>query len=202
MIIGYVRVSTGGQTVENQRLAIYEAGYKPDQWFELSVSSRKSFGKRRIDELIEIVGKGDLVVVAELSRLSRSIGQTIILIDKLQEVGAGLHCLKEGIKLDGKKQDIQSKVMTTMFALFAEIERDLISERTKEGIERARKEGKTLGRPKGPGKSKLDEKRAEIVQYLGIGLNVTAIAKLVGGKWSTVDHYIKTRDLRSEIEVK
>lgn len=202
MIIGYVRVSTGGQTVENQKLAIYEAGYKPDKWYEVNASSRKSLRKRRVNELLDMLNKDDLVVVAELSRLSRSIGQTILLIDELQKIGARLHCIKENIKLDGGKMDIQGKVMTTMFALFADIERDLISERTKEGIERARSEGKNIGRPKGPGKSKLDERRAEIIEYLKLGLNVSAIAKLVGANWNTVGNFIKSRNLRNEADTK
>ena len=195
MIIGYIRVSTGGQTVENQRLAIYEAGYRPDQWFEINASSRKSMEKRRISELLELVGPDDKIVVSELSRLSRSIGQTIMLIDAIQKTGVQLHCLKENIKLYGGKRDIQSKVMTTMFALFAEIERDLISERTKEGIERARKAGSKIGRPKGLGKSKLDPHRSKIEEWIEKGLSKTAMAKLLDVNYTTIDHYIKTRNL-------
>ncbi len=196
MIIGYLRVSSGGQTVDSQRLSIYDAGYKPDHWFEVSSSSRKGFDKRKISELMEALKSGDRLVVSELSRLSRSIGQTILIIDEIYKAGAELHCIKENIKLVGGKRDIQSKVMTTMFALFAEIERDLISERTKEGIERARQSGKILGRPKGNGPHPLDNQRLEIITLLGKGISISSIAKMIEKPEHTVGYYIKTRRLK------
>jgi len=194
MIIGYLRVSTGGQTVENQRLAIYDAGYKPDHWFEISASSRVPRQKRKIGELLDTLRENDTLVVTELSRLGRSTGQIAMLVDRLLNGKVKLHCLKENIRLDGSgKTNIQSKVMITMFSLFAEIERDLISERTREGIERARSEGKVLGRPKGIGRSKLDIHRADIEKWCSKGISVASISKLTGASWTTVNHYIKTR---------
>ncbi len=194
MIIGYLRVSTGGQTVDNQRLAIYDAGYKPDQWFEVSASSRVSAQKRKLSDLMEMLEAGDSLIRTELSRLGRSVGQIAILADRLLKEKIKLHCLKENIKLDGSgKRDIQTKVTLTMFSLFAEIERDLISERTKEGIERARQEGKTLGRPKGIGRSKLDPFHDDIVSWLEKGVSIASIAKLTNVGATTMSHYIKTR---------
>jgi len=94
------------------------------------------------------------------------------------------------------RQDMQTKVMITMFSLFSEIERDLISERTKEGLRRARAEGKLLGRPKGTiGKSKLDGKEEEIKKFLKGGINKTNIARYPGVSWSTLENFIKTRKL-------
>jgi DNA invertase Pin-like site-specific DNA recombinase len=91
---------------------------------------------------------------------------------------------------------MQTKVMITMFSLFSEIERDLISERTKEGLMRARAEGKLLGRPKGTiGKSKLDGKEDEIRRFLNGGINKTNIARYFDVSWSTLDNFIKTRKL-------
>jgi len=194
MIIGYVRVSTNGQTVENQRLAIYEAGYRPDNWFEVNASSRKSLAYRRINELLELVKPGDTVVVAELSRLGRSVGQVATMVNELVSKKVELHCLKERIRVGGGEAlDIQTKVMVTMFSLFAEIERDLISERTKEGLFRALGEGKRLGRPKGIGKSKIDERGLEVAEWVKLGISVSSMAKMLGMSPSTVSHYIKSR---------
>ena len=196
---GYVRVSTDQQRTETQKLAILEYANKQnekiDNWVEVKASSRKSSTERRIDELLEKLQKGDRLIVAELSRLGRTVGQIAMLIDELLNNKVRIICLKENINLNGKK-DLQTKVMITMFSLFAEIERDLISERTKEGLARARAEGKLLGRPKGKlGKSKLDGKEKEIQDYLLKGVNKANIAKIYGVSWPTLDNFIKTRKL-------
>ena len=196
---GYVRVSTDQQRTETQKLAILEyanrQSEKIDNWVEVKASSRKSSTERRIDELLERLHNGDTLIVAELSRLGRSVGQIAMLIDELLRNKIRVICLKENINLNGTK-DIQTKVMITMFSLFAEIERDLISERTKEGLARARAEGKLLGRPKGKlGKSKLDGKEKEIQGYLEKGVNKANIAKIYGVSWPTLNNFIKTRSL-------
>jgi len=189
---GYLRVSTGGQTVESQRLAIYDAGYRIDEWVEVVVSSKKTTVERRIDELLAKLSPGDKVVVAELSRLGRSVGQISILAHKLIQGQIGLHCLKEGINIDGT-MNIQTKVMVTMFSLFAEIERDLISERTKEGLNRAVSEGKKLGRPKGAGRSKIDSRATDVAEWERQGVSVASMAKMLGVSWTTVDRWLKLK---------
>jgi len=134
--------------------------------------------------------------VAELSRLGRSVGQIAILVDELLKKKVRLICLKENITLNGRA-NIQTKVMITMFSLFAEIERDLISERTKEGLTRARIEGKLLGRPKGTtGKSKLDGKEREIKEFLAKGVNRANIARIYGVSFPTIENFIRSRGLR------
>jgi DNA invertase Pin-like site-specific DNA recombinase len=193
--IAYLRVSKKDhQDTKNQRLAILEhahqAGEKIDEWMEVSISSRKTTKQRRIDELVERVQKGDKVIVAELSRLGRSVGQIAMLVDELVKRGVTLISLKESIKLNGKP-NISTKVQIGMFSLFAEIERDLISQRTKEGLQRAREEGKLLGRPKGKGKSKLDDHEEEIKELLALGLAKTKIAKRLGVHISTLNHWLK-----------
>jgi len=137
---------------------------------------------------------GDTLIVAELSRLGRSVGQIAIIANTLVETGVKLICIKENMELDGSP-DIQSKVMLTMFSLFAEIERDLISERTKAGLAKARAEGKLLGRPKGLGKSVLDRKEEEINELLKKGVGKSSIAKIYQVSWPCVSHFIKTRKL-------
>lgn len=197
---GYLRVSTNQQSTENQRLAILEYANKKhltvDSWISVSGSSRKSAKDRRIDELLDEVQGGNTLIVAELSRLGRSVGQIAMLVDKLVKNNVKLVCLKEGILLEGRT-DIQTKVMLTMFSLFAEIERDLISERTKEGLARARAQGKLIGRPKGTlGKSKLDGKEKEITDYLAKGVNRTNIARIYGVALPTINNFIRTRGLQ------
>ena len=197
--IGYIRVSTDKQTVDNQRLAIHEYchrnKFQVDDWIEVNMSSRRTPAQRRIDELLERLKEGDCLIVAELSRLARSVGQIAVTASTLIKKNVRLISIKENINLNGG-QDMQTKVMITMFSLFSEIERDLISERTKEGLKRARAEGKLLGRPKGTvGKSKLDGKEDEIKTFLKGGINKTNIARYLNVSWSTLENFIKTRRL-------
>ena len=114
----------------------------------------------------------------------------------LAKAGVAFLALKENIRVEGKR-DIQTKVMTTLFALFAEVERDLISERTREGLARARSSGRKLGRPKGSlGVSRLDGKEDEIRRFLELGVSKTAIAKLTGVSRTTLYSFMSTRGLR------
>ena len=197
--IGYIRVSTDKQTVDNQRLGILEYchrnKFQVDDWIEVNMSSRRTPAQRRIDELLERLKEGDRLIVAELSRLARSVGQIAVTVSTLLKKKVKFISIKESISLNGG-QDMQAKVMITMFSLFSEIERDLISERTKEGLKRARAEGKLLGRPKGTiGKSKLDGKEDEIKRFLKGGINKTNIARYLNVSWSTLENFIKTRNL-------
>ena len=197
-IIAYLRVSTTGQDLNNQRLAILDYAHKNhlqiDQFIQVQSSSRKSMKERNIEQLFSAVQAEDLVLVSELSRLGRSVGQIIQLIDELIKLKVRFIAIKENIQLNGK-QDIQSKMMVTMFGLFAEIERDLISERTREGLIAARAKGKILGRPKGIGKSKLDGKEAEIKILLDKKIPKASIAKIMGVSRSNILHFISSRHI-------
>ena len=138
-------------------------------------------------------------MVSELSRLGRSVGQIIQMIDQMIDDlitnRIRFVAIKENIELSGK-QDIQTKVMVTMFSLFAEIERDLISERTKEGIAVARIKGKIIGRPKDSiGKSRLDGKESEIRLLLEKAVGITSIAKIMEVSRTALRHFIRTRKL-------
>ena len=138
----------------------------------------------------------DLMLVSELSRLGRSVGQIIQVVDSLVKNHIRFVAIKENIQLNGQQQDIQSKVMVTMFGLFAEIERDLISERTREGLAAARAKGNLPGRPKGShGRSRLDGKEAEIRVLIGKQVSKTSIAKIMDVSRSTVLHFIRSRAL-------
>ena len=197
-VVGYARVSTMEQDLKNQRYEILNYASKNDlqitSWVEAKLSSRKTTKERLIDTLLEKLKEGDTLIVAELSRLGRSVGQVAIIANTLIESGVKLICIKEGMKLDGSP-DIQTKVMLTMFSLFAEIERDLISERTKSGLAKARAEGRLLGRPKGLGKSTLDGKEEEIKELLRKGVSKASIAKIYEVSWPCVSHFVKSRRL-------
>lgn len=200
-VIGYVRVSTNGQTVENQKQAISAycsgAGLAITEWIEVCMSSRKDGAKRKLDVLKEKLKADDVLIVSELSRLARSVGQIANLVESLvTDKKVRLVCIKEGMDLNGKR-DMASKVMLTMFSLFAEIERDLISERTKEGLARARSEGKLLGRPKGStGVSVLDGKESEIKKLLAKKVSISSVAKIMEVSYTCCHHFISSRGLK------
>ena len=197
--LAYLRVSTDKQDLKNQKLEILDYARKHDLKIEdfiaIEMSSRKTPKQRRIDELLSALNKGDLLIVSELSRLGRSVGQVVALVDKLVRSKIRLIAIKEGIDIDGKK-NMQTKVMVTMFTLFAEIERDLISERTKQGLRAARAKGKLLGRPKGSfGKNKLDGKEQFIQDELKYRVAKSAIARKLGVSRTSLVNFIKTRNL-------
>ena len=197
--VAYLRVSTPQQDVHGQHLAILEYArkhsFRVDDFIEATASGRASETRRRIDELMSALQPGDRLVVSELSRLARSLGQIVAILDALAKQRVSFVAIKENIRVEGK-QDIQTKVMTTLFALFAEVERDLISERTREGLAKARASGKKLGRPKGSlGVSRLDGKEDEIRRFLKLGVSKSAIAKITGVSRPTLYHFIGTRGL-------
>lgn len=192
--IGYIRVSTDKQDYENQKYEIlnycHNEKWQIDQWVELEMSSRRSAKDRRIDELMKLE-PGDRLIVSELSRLGRSTGEVIQLIKDLTERKIDFVAIKQGLRIDARNgQDMASKVMVTIFSLLAELERDLISERTKMALARAKASGKKLGRPKGRGKSKLDGKEAEIKALLDKGVSKASVAKIFGVSWGTVDNFL------------
>lgn len=194
--IAYMRVSTSKQDVENQELELLRyasaQGIAIDTWFKIEMSSRKSMKDRRIDELLDGLSEGDTLIVSELSRLGRSLSQIVAIIDRLIEMGVTFISVKQGMNLNGK-HDITSKTTMTLFALMAEIERDLISERTKMGVARAKASGKLVGRPKASRSSKLDEQLPTIKAMVEQGVSKTSIAKLLGVTPQAMHYFVKTR---------
>lgn len=197
--VAYIRVSTSGQDVANQKLAILDYAHRNKltvkQFIEATVSSQRPQEKRRIDETIDMLTAGDTLIVSELSRLGRSLGQIIQILDTLVRQKIRFIAIKESISFDGK-QDLKTKVMIALFGLFAEVERDLISERTKEGLAAARQKGKLLGRPKGSiGKSRLDGKEPEIKIFLQKKVSKASIAKIMDISRTALYHFIESRHL-------
>ena len=183
----------------SQRLAILEYArkhdFRIDDFIEATASGQALEKRRRLDELMHVLQRGDRLVVSELSRLGRSLGQIVAILDAIAFVA-----MKENIRIEGQR-DIQTKVMTTLFALFAEVERDLISERTREGLAKARASGRKLGRPKGSlGVSRLNGKEDDILRFLELGVSKTANAKLTGVSRTTLYSFIRysSEDYRRE----
>ncbi len=200
--VGYVRVSMDGQDVKNQRLEILEYGrthdIKIDRFIEVEMSSRKTRKQRRIEELMVGVTSGNTVIVSELSRLGRSTSEVINLVNEFIMVKVHLVAIKQGLRVLGE-MDITTKVIVTVFSLLAELERDLISQRTKEALRAKRQGGVRLGRPVGSlGTSKLDRARHEIVEMLTDKAPKAYIARKLRVSRTTLIEYIRTRGLENE----
>jgi DNA invertase Pin-like site-specific DNA recombinase len=198
--IAYLRVSTGRQDLAQQKLAILDYARKHriavDDVVEVHGSTRTTPQRTQLLELIETLQPGDRLMVSELSRLGRSLGQILQIVERLLRRGVRLVTMKEAIRFKGQ-QNVQTKAMITLFGLFAEIERDLIAERTKEGLIAAKANGKRLGRPKGAlGKSKLDGKEREIELLLRKHVSKASIARIVEVSPTTLQHFIHTRKLQ------
>jgi DNA invertase Pin-like site-specific DNA recombinase len=201
-IIGYLRVSTVEQDTNNQRLEILDYAQKNkltiDNFISISISSRKDTAARRIDELMNLLKTGDTLIVSELSRLGRSVGQVATMVDTLIENKIKFISIKENINLTGNgKKDMQTTVMVSMFSLFAEIEKQLISERTKVGLAAAIAKGKLLGRPKGSkGTTKLDGKEDFIKHELNYRVAKSAIARKLDVSRGSLINFINSRELK------
>ena len=198
-IVAYIRPATDKIRTDDQRLAIQNYCEKNDiivdQWVEPESPSGKTGKARKRDMLVDQLQPKDVLILSELSRLARSVGQIAVIADRLLKKDVQLVSIQEGLDIKGSS-DLQSKVAITMFNLFAKIESDLLSERTKEGLARAKAEGKTLGRPKGStGPSKLDGHEEEIKKYISLGVNTTNIARIFQVSRSTVSNFIKSRKL-------
>jgi DNA invertase Pin-like site-specific DNA recombinase len=197
--LAYLRVSKDTQDVTHQRLAILEFAQRErlavDEFLEVNASSRRSLKERKVDLLLARLAPGDILIVSELSRLGRSVGEIITTVDSLVKQRIQLLAIKEGIRLNGV-QDLHTRVMVTMFSLFAEIERELISLRTREALATARASGKRLSRPPGThGWSKLDGKETQIKGLLGLHVSKASIATITGVNRATLYHFIRSRRL-------
>lgn len=197
--IAYIRVSTDKQDLKNQRLEILEYaqrnGLTIDEFIEIEISSRKDKDKRRINELFGKLKDGDTLIVSELSRLGRSTVECINMVNTLIEMKVRFIALKQNININGKN-DMQTKIMITMFGLFAELERDMISSRTIQALQAKKAQGVILGRPVGAlGVSKLDEKKEQIEELLKHKVAKSAIARMLGVSRTTLIDFIKSRGI-------
>jgi DNA invertase Pin-like site-specific DNA recombinase len=196
MNYGYIRVRSDKQTVENQRFEIENFSIKNhlkiDGWIEETISGTKAYGKRELGRLLEKIQKDDLILCAELSRLGRNLFMIMEILNICMNKECKVWTIKDNYRLG---DDIQSKVLAFAFGLSAEIERNLISQRTKEALARKRAEGVILGRPKGrkSKKVKLSGHEDEIRTLLNGKVSKCEIARIYGVNRMTVDSFIKNR---------
>ena len=202
MIYGYIRVSSDKQTVENQRFEILrfaEAnGIMIDGWIEETISGTKNYDKRKLGGLLKKIKSGDLIICSELSRLGRNLFMIMEILNICMTKEARVWTIKDNYRLG---DDIQSKVLAFAFGLSAEIERNLISQRTKEALARKKAEGVVLGRPKGRKSShvKLTGKEAIIKKMMDAKISKRQIAmKLKVDRMTLsrfIDEYMKDYEL-------
>ncbi|AEA21798.1 master DNA invertase Mpi family serine-type recombinase [Prevotella denticola] len=200
MIYGYIRVSSDKQTVENQRFEIMNfcerQKLKINDWIEETISGTKNYDKRQLGKLLKKVDKNDIIICSELSRLGRNLFMIMEILNICMNKECRVWTIKDNYRLG---DDIQSKVLAFAFGLSAEIERNLISQRTKEALARKKAEGKILGRPKGrrnnPEKYKLSGKETLIIELLKIGTSQRKIAKLCKVDRNTLARFIRLKNL-------
>jgi len=198
MNYGYIRVSSDKQTVENQRFEINNFAKANnitiDGWIEETISGTKNYDKRELGRLLKKVKKDDLIICAELSRLGRNLFMIMEILHICMNKECRVWTIKDNYRLG---DDIQSKVLAFAFGLSAEIERDLISQRTKEALARKKAEGVVLGRPKGRKSShvKLSGKEETIRELLTQNVPKTQIAKIFKVDRMTVAKFINDNQL-------
>lgn len=205
-ILGYLRVSTDKQEINNQRLEILNYAQREritiDDFIEKTISSRKTPKDRRIVELLEILHSGDTLIVTELSRIGRSTSEVIDIINEFMKKEINIIIIKQNLKINlHNKNDPISKIMLTILSLFAELERDLISHRTKEALKNKKAQGILLGKPIGTiQKSIFDKDKDRIIELLKLGLSVRKIAKthLKLKHYNNLNEYINKRKLRCD----
>jgi len=194
MIYGYIRVSTDRQTVENQRFEINRFCEQNvmvvDKWIEETISGTKTVQERKLGGLLKKMRKEDVLICSELSRLGRNLLMIMAVLNDCMNRDIQVWTIKDNYRL-GK--DINSKVLAFAFGLSAEIERNLISQRTKEALARKRAEGVILGRPKGSRSktTKLTGKEAEIKTLLDRHISKCSIARILGVHRLTVAEFVK-----------
>ena len=196
MIYGYIRVSSDKQTVENQRFEINNLcnrnNLKIDGWIEETISGTKSYDKRALGQLQNKVQKDDTIICSELSRLGRSLFMIMEILSLCMKKECKVWTIKDNYRLG---DDIQSKVLAFAFGLSAEIERNLISQRTKEALARKKAEGVVLGRPKGrkssPDKYKLSGKEILIEELQKQSVSQRKIAKICKVDRNTLSRFLK-----------
>ena len=192
-IIGYIRVSSNKQNCEHQHYEIElfakHNNITIDKWVEETVSSRKALNKRQLGQLLDELENGDILIAAEISRLGRSLLEVMRILESCLNKNCQVWTIKENYRLGN---DIQSKVMAFAFGLSAEIERNLISQRTKASLDNVRARGQKLGRPFSAQSRnlKLSENKRKIRRLLNMGLTQYRISKIMSVSQSTIQRFV------------
>lgn len=196
-VTAYIRVSTEKQNMSNQRHELENFASKNkiriDEWPEETISSRQPLEKRTLGRILKKMKKGDILITCELSRLGRNLLEVMSILQICLQKECQVWTIKENYRLGS---DIQSKVLAFAFGLSAEIERQLISQRTKEALARLRDEGKVLGRKLGSKNKhhKLDGKEEKIQSLLAAGFSRNKIAQKLHISFFTVNQYLKRKN--------
>ena len=187
MTIGYIRVSTERQSVQNQKHKILEYAQHQkiivDEFIELEISSKRSQKERLLETLFLKMKSGDTLICTELSRLGRNMLEILNLIEKFNQHNIKLIFTNQP-ELSTNQNEALSSLLLAIYGYFAQTEREIISERTKQGLTAARAKGKILGRPKGAKNKErvLDPYKEEIKKYLEMSLSQTSILKIINSK--------------------
>lgn len=196
-VYGYLRVSTKEQNSQYQKDMMLnyanENNYVPITFIDETMSGAKSYKNRKLGSLIAQLSSGDILLVNEFSRLGRSLLDILEIIKVINEQEAQLIIVRDKLIIG---DDMNSKLLTTMFGIVSEIERDLLKSRVKEGLDAAKARGVKLGRKPGPAKSKLDRHRDLIQEYLNKEISKASIAKLLGVHKQTLYSYIKKYQMK------
>ena len=187
MTIGYIRVSTDTQNLNNQKHKILEYAQSHklmiDEFVEMEISSKSDIKKRKIEEIFEKLQKDDILICTELSRLGRNMLEILNLIERFNDVGIKLIFVNQP-ELSTNQNNALGSLLLAIYGYFAQTEREIISERTKQGLAAAKAQGKQLGRPVGA-KAKvrvLDPYNLEILEYLKMNLSQAGILKIINSK--------------------
>ena len=200
--VSYLRVSTADQNTEKNKHAVSHFANQREfgkvEFHEETVSGKKGWRERKLGPLVEKLKAGDRLIVPELTRLGRSTLEVLEILAVTKAKGVAVYSVKEGLELNG--DSMQSKVMSTMLALFAELEREFISMRTKEALKARRAAGVKLGRPKGPGQSKLDQYKDDIVEDLRRGVTKVMIARRYKATEATLHNWLTKNKIKVEAQ--
>ena len=198
--IGYVRVSTDQQDLQNQQHSILNYANKNAlgkvEFIEVKMSSRKKDEDRKIDELFETLQAGDHLIVSELSRIGRSVVNVVTIVNQLIALGVNLHILKEQLFIKPNEQNPFTDFQINIFSAFAQLERDLISKRTKEALQARKAKGIKLGKPVGTIQGSIYDKDKEKIKELhSLGVTLTNISKkhLGYGTIKSLSEYVKNK---------
>ena len=198
--IGYIRVSTDQQDLQNQQHSILNYANKTSlgkvEFIEVKMSSRKKDEDRKIDELFKNLQSGDQLIVSELSRIGRSVVNVVTIINQLIAHGVNIHILKEQLFIKPNEQNPFTDFQINIFSAFAQLERDLISKRTKEALQARKAKGIKLGKPVGTIQGSIYDKDKEKIKELhSLGVTLTNISKkhLGYGTIKSLSEYVKNK---------